>query len=135
MNTAKELLKNGYTLALCLGDTIYTSYERGVKSLLSFVENNIDVKGFSCADKVVGKGAAYLYVLLEVKDVHATVISECAKNVLIRYGIAVTYDSLVDRIQNRDKTGFCPIEEAVLNIDEPHKALIAIKDKLITLRS
>ena len=135
MNTAKELLKNGYTLALCSGDTVYTSKERGVKSLLRFVDEKINVKGFSCADRVVGKGAAYLYVLLEVKEVHACVISRCAKKVLDEYGIKVTYDTLVDRIINRDKTGFCPVEEAVLNIGEPTVALDAIKNKLLSLSS
>lgn len=135
MSTAKELLNQGYTLAICLGETVYTSKERGVKTLLSFVEDKIDVSGYYCADRVVGKGAAFLYVLLNVREVHACVISRCAKEVLTAYGIGVTYDTLVDRIANRDKTGFCPIEEAVINICEPTLALNAIKEKLLTLRS
>ena len=135
MNTAKELLSQGYTLAMCLGDNVYTSKERGVKSLLYFLDNRIDVSGFYCADKVVGKGAAFLYVLLNVFEIHAGVISKCAMETLSANGIRVTYDILVDRISNREKTGYCPIEEAVFDIDNPSLALSAIKEKLLSLRS
>ncbi len=135
MNTAKELLNQGYSLAMCLGETVYTSNERGVTSLLYFVENKVDVTGFYCADRVVGKGAAFLYVLLNVREVHACVISKCAKEVLTSNGIKVTYDTQVDRIINRDKTGYCPIEEAVIDVNEPSLAYDAIKKKLLALRS
>lgn len=135
MNPAKQYLSNGITLAVVNGDTVYTSCERGVAPLMNFLDSGICIDGFSCADKVVGKGAAFLYVLLKVKEVHACVLSACAKEILERYSISVTYDTLVERIQNRDKTGFCPIEEAVLNISSPESALIAIKNKLEFLRS
>ena len=135
MNAAKELLNQGYTLAICLGETVYTSKERGVKTLLSFVEGKIDVSGFYCADRVVGKGATSLYVLLNVREVHACVISKCAKEVLTNNCIKISFDTEVDRIVSRDKTGYCPIEEAVININEPSLAYDAIKKKLLALRS
>ena len=130
MNKAKESLKEGYTLVMCSDNIIHTSKDRGVKPLLHFVDNNIDVRGFSCADKVVGKGASFLYVLLGVKEVHACVLSNCAKDVLENNGIKITFDTLVTRIVNRTKNGFCPIEESVIDIDEPQAALLAIKNKL-----
>ncbi len=135
MNPAKQYLSDGITLAVANGDTVYTSCERGVAPLIHFLDNGICIDGFSCADKVVGKGAAFLYVLLKVKEVHACVLSACAKEILESHSVSVTYDTLVERIQNRDKTGFCPIEEAVLNISSPESALIAIKNKLEFLRS
>lgn len=134
MNEAIKFLKGDITLALHRDNTVYTSNKRGVSALLEFIESKTDLSGFSAADKVVGKGAAFLYVLLKVKSVYAGVISACAKEVLISHGIEVSSDMLVERIINRDKTGFCPIEEAVYEINEPRCALIAIKEKLKKLR-
>lgn len=82
---------------------------------------------FCAADKVIGKGAAFLYVLLGIKQVYATVISESAKHVLEKNGIALEYDTLVDRIMNRTRTGFCPIETAVVEIEDANEALMVIK--------
>lgn len=135
MNKAKELLKDGITLSLCDGNITYTSNKRGVSALLGLIDENVNVKGYDSADRVVGKGAAFLYIILGVARVHACVISRCALNTLGRSGIEVTYDILVDRIENRDKTGFCPIEETVLSIDTPSLALIAIKNRLKELKS
>ncbi len=135
MNEAIKFLTGDLTLALALGECVYVSNRRGVSSLLEFLENGTNLRGFHSADKVVGKGAAFLYVLLGVSSVHGTVMSACAKDVLKDNNITVTYDILVDRIVNRDKTGFCPIEEAVLAITEPQQALIAMKEKLTKLRS
>ena len=134
MNEAVKFLIGDITLVLLHGKTVYTSNKRGVSALVEFVDNKTDLTGFCAADKVVGKGAAFLYVVLGVKSVYAGVISTCAKEVLERHGIEVSYDLLVERISNRDKTGFCPIEEAVFQIYEPSQALIAIKEKLKKLR-
>ena len=43
-------------------------------------------------------------------------------------------DEKVDAIFNRTNTGFCPMESAVWDIDEPEKAPDAIKKKLAALR-
>lgn len=134
MNEAVKFLIGDITLVLLRDKTVYTSNKRGVSALVEFVDNKTDLTGFCAADKVVGKGAAFLYVVLGVKSVYAGVISACAKEVLERHGIEVSYDLLVERISNRDKTGFCPIEEAVFQIYEPSQALIAIKEKLKKLR-
>lgn len=118
-----------YTCVFCKDDKIYTSTERGVTPLLHFLENT-DLSGFSAADKVVGKGAAFVYVILKIKSLHAKVMSKGASEILDKYNIQYSYDILADNIINRTKTGICPIEEAVQNISEPNAALEAIKRKL-----
>lgn len=135
MNKAKDYLRGECTLALCRGDKVYLSQKRGVSALLEYLESGTDLRGFSCADKVVGKGASFLYIKLAVLEVHACVISKCAYELLLDHGISVTYDTVVDRIQNRDKTGYCPIEESVLNLTNENEAVLAIKNKLSELRS
>ena len=83
----KKLTESGYTCVLCKGDAVFCSRIRGVAPLLEFLDSERSFCGFSAADKVVGKGAALLYVLLGVSAVHATVISVAAYAVLREAGI------------------------------------------------
>lgn len=129
---AKALLqKCGYTCVLVKDDLVYESYERGVKPLLQWLESDTDFNGFSAADKVVGKAAAYLYVLMGVKELYANVISKPSIEVLKEFGIKVTYELCVDAICNRTNTGFCPMEQATMNSATPEEALNAVKSALI----
>jgi hypothetical protein len=97
---------------------------------LKWLDERKKLSEYSAADKVVGKGAAYLYILLEIKEIYAHVISRPAYDVLQEYGIPVSYKTMTELIRNRDNTGFCPIESAVMNIDNPYQALTAIRNKL-----
>lgn len=138
MNTdlerARKLLKqDGHTCVICKDDALYISCEHGVKPLLDWLNEGIAMQGFSAADQVVGRGAAFLYSLLGVREVYAVVISEEARTVLERSGIAVSWGSCVPRILNRAGTGFCPIETAVLGIDDAKEALDAIRARLKAL--
>jgi hypothetical protein len=89
-----------------------------------------NLAGFSAADKVVGKATAYLYCLLQVKAVHAQVMSGAAAEVLKKNGIDVTQDKLVENIINRAGDGICPFEAAVWDIHTPEEALPAIRKKM-----
>ena len=131
MEQARKILTEGnYTCVLRKQDTVYTATDRGVKPLVRWLTEGIDVRGFSAADKVVGRATAYLYVLLGAREVWAAVMSEAAAEVLHRHGIAASQDKLVPNIINRAGTGICPFEEAVLNIQTPAEALTAIRKKM-----
>lgn len=124
------MLKSGeYTLVLFDGKTVFTDTKRGVKPLLDLLDGNTDLTGFSAADKVVGKAAAFLYVLLNVREIYADVISNHALSVLEQHQITVMYGTLTDKIKNRAGTGFCPMETAVLGENSPEKALEKIREK------
>ena len=129
LERAKELLTTkGYTCVILKGDVCYNSTKRGIAPLMGYLADGIHMHGFFAADKVVGKAAAYLYVLLEIAELYVGVISVPALEVLQRFHIPVTYDTLVPAIRNRTDTGFCPMETAVLNIqfaDEAYKVLKA----------
>lgn len=134
LNKAKELLLgDGYTCVLCKDGIVYTSNERGVKPLLKWIESGTDLKDFSAADKVVGKATAMLYVLAEVKEVYAPVMSRGAVQVFEEYKITFFCDETAQAIINRKGDGFCPMETAVKDISSPEKAIVAIKEKLKTL--
>ncbi len=128
---AKEtLLRGGYTCAACKGEKLYTSEERGVKPLLAWLNSGEDLAGASVADKVVGKAAAFLYVLLQVKEVYAPIVSERALSVLRNGGIEVEADLVVPAIRNRRGDGYCPMETAVWDIEEASEAKAAIEAKI-----
>ena len=128
---ARELLVNGaYTCVFCRGETVYTCKERGIIPLLAHVDAQTDLKGFSAADKVVGKAAALLYVLLGVTEINAQVLSDGAAAILNRYHIAFCAETQTAAIRNRAGTGYCPMEEAVRDMDTPTEALPAIRARL-----
>lgn len=130
LSTAIETLNNGhYTCVLCKGDKICTSTERGVKPLIGFLDGG-DFRGFSAADKVVGKAAAFVYVLLGVKAVYARVMSEGAVGVFAENDVVYQCDTSAKKIINRTGTGICPMEEAVGELSDPNEALKAIQTKL-----
>ena len=131
METARQILEEkGYTCVLRRGETVHTATERGVKPLVRWLVSGLDARGFSAADKVVGKATAYLYVLLDVREVYAQVMSESAKEVLIRHGITAAPGKLVPHIINRQGTGLCPFEAAVMDIHTPEEAYTAIREKM-----
>ena len=131
---AKKLLDaNEYTCVIQNEECVYTSCERGVKPLLTWVNEGVDFAGFSAADKVVGKAAAFLYVLLKVEAVYAKIISVPATHVLEEHGIAVFFDENVEAIHNRTNTGFCPMETAVWDITNVQEAFVAIENKAAEL--
>ena len=131
LTKAIDTLNSGnYTCVLCKDNAIYTSTERGVKPLIEWLDGDIDLNGFSAADKVVGKAAAFLYVLLGVKEVYARVMSEGAVQVFSENGIGYQYDESAKNIINRTKTGICPMEQTVEKISSPSEALAAVRLKL-----
>lgn len=128
---ACSLLDSGdYTCVVCLENTCHTATERGVKPLLNWVDQGLNLNGFSAADRVVGCATAFLYVLLGVKEVYARVMSRPASDVLKAHGIGVETGTLVDGIINRKGTGPCPFEAAVMRIEDPQEALHAIRCKM-----
>lgn len=135
LEKARELLKGSdYTCVLCSAEETLTSQKRGVAPLIELLDKKISLKAYSAADKVVGNGAAFLYVLLEVKELYANVISRPALETLNRYHIPVIYDILTEKIRNRDNTGPCPIETAVSGMLSPDQALTAIRHRLKELK-
>lgn len=133
LEKAISFLTGDVTCALCRADAVLTTTARGVRPLLQWLEGGTDCRGFSAADRVVGRGAAFLYRLLGVKAVYARVMSEPAAQVLRAGGIEAYPLKLVPGIINRAGDGPCPFEAAVLHIQDPEEALEAIRAKMRAL--
>ena len=128
LERAKALLKAtpSLTCVLCRGETVYQSEKKGVAPMMGFLADGIDLGGFSAADRVVGRAAAFLFVLASVRALYAEVLSESALSVLDTYKIPVTYGKLTPYIINRRGDGMCPMESAVIDLDAPLAAHAAI---------
>ena len=129
LNKAKKLLQD-HSLVLVKENDIYIEDDKGLKPLLSFINKNINLKGFSLADKIIGRAAAFLIIKLNIKEVYTKTISKGAYELLINNNVDISYDNMVDKILNKDKTGLCPMEECVININNPEDAYNEIIKKI-----
>lgn len=135
LETAKQLLNGGnYTCVLCKDGVIYTSSERGVSPMAKWIENNVDLRGYSAADKVVGKAAAMLFVLAGAASIYGELMSRAAAEFLTGCGADFSYGTLTDMIINRKGDGPCPMEQLTADMDDPAEAYTAICKKLRELR-
>ncbi len=136
LERAKSILdKENYACVVVKGDEVITSNLLGVKPLISFVNEGKDLTGYSAADKVVGRAAAFLYSKLNIKCVHAKLISESAFDVLESNGIEYSYEEVVPNILNRTMDDYCPMEKSVLNTYDIDEAVVNIKEAINILMS
>lgn len=119
----RRLLAHRCTCVLCKNGVFIESFDRGVTPLLQLLEEKRELTGFFAADRVVGRGAAFCYILMGVQAVWAGVISQSARGLLLQNNIPVLWDACVPAIRNRSGDGFCPIEQATLDVEDPQQAL------------
>ena len=127
LNKAKTLLNEGAALVIVNSGGTLTYNEHGIKTLLSLETGSLS--GAFVADKVVGKAAAMMLVRGGAIEVFAEVISEPALKVFREHKIICLYTTLVPNIINRDKTGICPMEAAVLGVNDIAKAYEILIEK------
>lgn len=113
---------------------LYTSKSMGIRPLIQPInEDPLFFKDAIVIDKVIGKSAALLLIYGQAQAVHAQIISEHALNRLKQSKIKVSYDRLVPFIQNNDRSGMCPMEATVLEIEDPTEGLLALRAKIAEL--
>ena len=61
---------------------------------------------------------------------YAGVAGEAAAAVLARHSVFAEIGCTVPRIRNRAGTGFCPMETAVWDIDDPAEAFALLQQKV-----
>lgn len=125
----------GHTIAVCLDGSVVTDDGRGVAPMMKMIREGVPLRGASVADRVVGKAAAALFVLAGVAAVWAETVSSPALDYLGAHGIPAGYAVLTDRIVNRAGDGLCPMESAVMGIDDPAEAYRAIEKKIEELKN
>lgn len=130
IDMAVELLEKE-ELALAIvkdGKSIFTSSGKGIKPLYTAYEEHKDeLEGSSVADRVTGRAAAMLCAYSGVKQLKTKLISENAINVLNKANVLYEYDECTPFIENRDRTGMCPVEILSLKNDDIDGLLKEIK--------
>ena len=124
----------GHSIVLYKEGKLLTSDGRGVSPMIDFLQDGIDLSGYSVADKIVGKAAAMLFVKAGIKEVYAEILSVSGKNFLEEHGINVGYETLAEKIINRTGDDICPMEKTVADIIDPEEGYDAIRNKLKEMR-
>ncbi|MBQ9784609.1 MAG: DUF1893 domain-containing protein [Clostridia bacterium] len=110
------------TCVLCKGGEVYASEKTGIAPMMDLLESGAELSGFCAADRIVGRAAAMLFVLAQVKEVYAEVITDGAVQILNENGIACSWQTRTHMIVNRRGDGPCPMERAVDGVTDPLKA-------------
>lgn len=115
---------------------VTTYRQSGVQDLYDLLsEGGGKLKGALVADKIIGRGAAAMMVLGGVKAVNTHTISTPALQMLRNGGVKVYFDTEVDYIENRRKTGQCPLDSRLQNLTDPKECWPVIQQFVADLRA
>lgn len=113
LEKVKEILhqKNASLVVSYANGEVKEYYQNRVKDIKNILQENPEaLKDAIIADKVIGKVASCMLAVAGVKQIYSDVMSQYAIPVLEENHIQYEYKNLVDYIQNKDKTGMCPME-------------------------
>jgi zinc transport system ATP-binding protein len=111
MEATLELYRDSELLFQSKGKWLYPLFE-----LEEFLASaGLDLGSLSVRDKIVGKAAALLLVRLGLRRIRAGVISELAREMLDRFQVRYSWETLVERID-------CQTEDILKDIDDPGEA-------------
>jgi hypothetical protein len=106
------------------GSPIFTSHGKWLYPLFELedylAEHIFQPENLILQDKIIGKAAALLIHRLGFRIVKAGVLSRLGEAILQRYGIAYTYEQLVERIR-------CQTEELLATVEAPEEAYQLVK--------
>ncbi len=126
----EEFLTSGDVLRLYAGERlIFRSEHPGVRGLVAYIRSSKPVAGdITVFDRVVGNAAALLIKKLACREVFSRLGSQAAAKTLAGYGISYHFTETVPAIQNRDKSGLCPMEQLSLGKgpEEFYQACLAL---------
>jgi iron complex outermembrane receptor protein/vitamin B12 transporter len=127
-----RLHEENYSCIVGNGNEIRTFKGQSVNDLFDLYRYEPSfLNGATVADKIVGKAAAALMLLGKIRSVYAEVISESALDLFSNSDVEVEYDNIVPFIENRDKTGWCPLEEACYGLKTPEEIYPVIRNRIL----
>ncbi len=135
---ARKMIKAGQASCIVIKDGQIARAESGpgVKPLIRIVDSELSLlKDAFVVDKVIGKAAALLIVLGGATRAHGEIMSQAACDYLSSRGVAYSFGQRIDVISNRAGDGMCPLENAVLDIDDPAEGLQRLRETIKLLMS
>lgn len=128
LERAKEMMIfDGYTCVITLDGVAFKSKERGLQPLLDWMYSGNKYTGWRLCDKVVGRAAAFLHIILGVREIYADVISAPAKKLLEEHNVTVNATDIVPEILNETMDATHPLETAVEGITDANDSIMAIE--------
>lgn len=117
------------------GKIARTADGRGISPLLAIYHEQPQLlAGAQVVDRIIGKAAAMILTAGGVASVYGDVMSTAARDYLTGRGIEARHGRCVEVITGRGGTGICPIEQSVLEIDDPAEGIAALSKRLDELR-
>ena len=133
---SRQLDEGRYSCVVYNNGQTRTFKQRGVLDLYDLVSRERDfLKGALMSDKIVGKGAAALMILGGVKGVRTEVVSTPALKMLTDNGIKVVFDTEVPYVENRRKTGQCPLDSRLQGVSTADESWPIIEQFVADLRA
>lgn len=112
------LNQQGLSLLVYNDTTLTTHTDRGVRDLLNLLAEQPErLNGAIVADKLIGKAAAAIMAAGGVVEVHTNLICTAGRELLEKEGIKVFAREEVPQILNRDRSGQCPFDAQLNDIE------------------
>ena len=123
----KSRIDAGASAVVARGGVIVAVEEgRGIGPILKLHDEG-RLAGAVVMDKVIGRAAAAICAAGGAKKVYAMLAGKGAAELLEKRGIPLVAEKTVELILNRERTGSCPMEKAVSELDEPGKMIEEIR--------
>lgn len=127
LQLAKQNLGGSTLVAVRDGNVVATSDLHGIAPMMRLYDDGANLTGAAVADVVVGKAVAMLFVATGVTAVYGSNMSVAGRDYLVAHGVCVEYGTLCPYIINRTGDGFCPMEQAVSDTDDPTEGIALLK--------
>lgn len=115
-------------------EVIFTSEYKGVRPMMVYMEEfGPSQEPLTVVDRIMGRGAVMLAVLINAKTIKTPIISAPALALAKTHHLTVEAEKVVPYIINREGNGQCPIERSVLNIEDVQEGYQAIKAAIASL--
>jgi iron complex outermembrane receptor protein len=124
------LNQQGLSLLVYNDSTLTTHNDRGVRDLLNLLSEQPErLRGAIVADKLVGKSAAAIIAAGGVVEVHTNLICTPGRELLEKAGIKVFAKEEVPQILNRDRSGQCPFDTQLNDIESIEECVKILQNK------
>ncbi len=130
LTVARQRLKDkNLNLVFVKGSrSIFETKMEGLAGFLEAIEKlDGELSGASVADKIIGKAAALLCIYSNITAAFAVTLGKSGFEILAKHNIRCEFENLVPTILNLGKTGKCPFEKLVEDVNEAKKAYAEIK--------
>ena len=131
MDEARKIASGEVGGAVLVKDGAIVAHEkgRGISPLLKLLDTKPELfKGATLVDKIVGRAASAIAVAGGAVKVHAILMSEGAKDFLVKHGVEATAETTAPQIINRKKTGMCPFEEKVKDSSDVDEMISLVRE-------